>query len=122
MLAFIRVDLELFFNWNTTRSFTGYAFLAPAGEYEVVINSDDPQFGGFGLVDDKIHHFTMPDPLYSPSGKGWLQMYLPARTAQVLRRVKKAPAKSAAASKAKKSAKTAATSKSTASKTTAKKK
>ena len=122
VLAFMRGDLVFVFNWNPTRSFTGYGFLAPAGEYEVVINSDDPQFGGFGFVDDKIHHFTMPDPLYSPSGKGWLQMYLPTRTAQVLRRVKKAPAKSAAASKAKKSAKTAATSKSTASKTTAKKK
>ena len=89
ILAFMRGDLIFVFNWSPTRSFEGYGFLAPAGEYEVVLNSDDPKYGGFGLIDDKIHHFTQPDPLYSPSGKGWLKMYLPARTAQVLQVVKK---------------------------------
>ena len=56
------------------------------------------------MVDDKVHHFTQPDPLYSPSGKGWLKMYLPARTAQVLRMVKKGrkPAAKTAAKKTKK--------------------
>lgn len=89
VLAFRRGDLIFVFNWNPSQSFEGYGFLAPAGEYEVVLNSDDPQFGGFGLIDDKIHHFTAPDPLYSPAGKGWLKLYIPARTAQVLRMVKK---------------------------------
>ena len=91
ILAFRRGDLIFVFNWNPVRSFDGYGFLAPAGEYEVVLNSDDPQFGGFGLIDDNVHHFTQPDPLYSPAGKGWLQLYLPARTAQVLRMVRPKP-------------------------------
>lgn len=97
ILAFMRGDLIFVFNWSPTRSFEGYGFLAPAGEYEVVLNSDDTKYGGFGLVDDSIHHFTQPDPLYSPAGKGWLKMYLPARTAQVLKVVKKVrkPAKKA---------------------------
>ena len=89
ILAFMRGDLIFVFNWNPVRSFEGYGFLAPAGEYEVVLNSDDPRYGGFGMIDDSVHHFTQPDPLYSPSGKGWLKMYLPARTAQVLQVVKK---------------------------------
>jgi 1,4-alpha-glucan branching enzyme len=94
ILAFRRGDLIFVFNWNPSKSFTDYGFLAPAGEYEVVLNSDDPHFGGMGLTDDSVHHFTQPDPLYSPAGKGWLKLYIPPRTAQVLRlcktRVKKA--------------------------------
>ena len=106
ILAFRRGDLIFVFNWNPSRSFGDYGFLAPAGEYEVVLNSDDPEFGGLGLSDDSVHHFTQPDPLYSPSGKGWLKMYIPARTAQVLRLVKKRPARKPAASKTTKPAKT----------------
>ncbi|MDE6340680.1 MAG: 1,4-alpha-glucan-branching enzyme, partial [Muribaculaceae bacterium] len=49
------------------------------------------EFGGHGLVDDNVHHFTTPDPIYSPAGKGWLKMYIPARTAQILRMVKPRP-------------------------------
>ena len=102
VLAFRRGDLIFVFNWSPTRSFTDYGFLAPAGEYEVVLNSDDPDFGGHGLVDDSVHHFTQPDPLYTPSGKGWLKMYIPARTAQVLRMVKKRPGRKPAGKTTKK--------------------
>ena len=105
ILAFRRGDLIFVFNWSPSRSFSDYGFLAPAGEYEVVLNSDSPAFGGLGLTDDSIHHFTSPDPLYSPAGKGWLKLYIPARTAQVLRMVRKKPEagkKTAAQAKAKK--------------------
>ena len=91
VLAFMRGDLIFVFNWSPNKSFPGYGFLAPAGEYEVVLDSDSPAFGGHGLVDDSVHHFTQPDPLYTPAGKGWLKMYLPARTAQVLRMVRPKP-------------------------------
>lgn len=93
VLAFKRGDLVFVFNWNPSQSFTDYGFLAPAGEYEVVLDSDSEGFGGYNLLDDSVHHFTQPDPLYSPSGKGWLKLYLPARTAQVLRLVKPLPKK-----------------------------
>lgn len=89
ILAFRRGDHIFIFNWNPTQSFADYGFLAPAGEYEIVLNSDDPRYGGIGLTDDNIHHFTQPDPLYSPSGKGWLKIYIPARSAQVLKLVRK---------------------------------
>ncbi len=99
ILAFKRGDLIFVFNWSPNKSFSDYGFLAPAGEYEVVLNSDATEFGGFGLVDDSVHHFTTPDPLYSPAGKGWLKMYIPARTAQVLRVVKPRPGRKATAKK-----------------------
>ncbi len=91
VLAFMRGELIFVFNFSPTKSFADYGFLAPEGEYEVVLDSDSKHFGGFGNVDDSVHHFTAHDPLYQPAGKGWLKMYLPSRTAQVLRRVRKAP-------------------------------
>lgn len=89
VLAFKRGDLIFVFNFSPTQSFTDYGFLAPEGEYEAVLDTDAKIYGGFGNIDDTIHHFTSPDPLYKPSGKGWLKMYIPARTAQVLKVVKK---------------------------------
>ena len=87
ILALRRGDLIFIFNWSPAKSFDGYGILAPEGEYETVLDTDAMRFGGFGNVDDKVRHFTAPDPLYHPAGKGWLRLYLPARTAQVLRRI-----------------------------------
>ena len=39
--------------------------LAPEGEYEVILSSDNKDFGGFGNIDEGVHHFTQPDPLYA---------------------------------------------------------
>ena len=100
VLAFRRGDMIFVFNWNPTKSFSDYGMLAPAGEYEVILDSDSRAFGGHGFIDDSVHHFTQPDPLYAPSGKGWLKLYLPARTAQVLRMVRKRPARKPSAAKA----------------------
>ena len=73
------------FNFNPFKSFTGYGILAPAGKYKVGLSSDDKQFGGFGNIDDNVEHLTQHDELYAPTGKEWLRLYLPARSAQVLR-------------------------------------
>jgi 1,4-alpha-glucan branching enzyme len=84
ILAFRRNDLFFVFNFNPTQSFTGYGFLVPAGKYKVVLNTDHPQYGGFGLVDDTVEYFTVHDPLYEGEKKEWLKLYLPARTAMAL--------------------------------------
>ena len=88
VLALRRGDLVFVFNWSPTKSFTDYGFLAQQGEYEVLFSSDDKRFGGFGNIDDTVHHFTSPDPLYQPADKGWLRLYIPARTALVLRQMR----------------------------------
>lgn len=87
VLIFRRGDLIFAFNWNPTVSFTDYGVLALAGKYRVVLDSDTGVFGGLDRVDDTVEHFTMPDPVYSPQGKGWLKLYLPARSALVLKKV-----------------------------------
>jgi len=75
------------FNYNPARSFTDYGFLVPSGKYSVVLNTDAPRFGGFGLADDAIEHLTQYDGLYAGEQKEWLKLYLPARTAVVLRKI-----------------------------------
>ena len=85
VLAFKRGKLLFVFNFSPTKSFADYGFLVEAGEYEVVLNTDAKDFGGNGLVDDNVKHFTNYDPLYEKVGKGWLKLYIPARSAIVLR-------------------------------------
>ena len=85
VLAFKRGKLLFVFNWNPVKSFTDYGILAPEGSYVQVLDSDALEFGGNGLLDPKVKHFTQPDPLFAPTGKGWLKLYLPARTAIVLK-------------------------------------
>ena len=85
ILAYMRNELLFVYNFNPQKSYSDYGIPVPAGEYEIALNTDDRQFGGFGLNDDTIHHFTMYDPLYAKDNKGWLHLYLPARTALVMR-------------------------------------
>ncbi len=87
ILAFSRGDLVFVFNFSPTKSFVDYGFLVPTGSYEVVLNSDAPEFGGNGLTDDTITHFTNYDPLYVQDHKEWLKLYVPARTAMVLKKI-----------------------------------
>ncbi len=87
VLAYSRGDLIFIFNFNPTRSFADYGILAPAGEYVTILNSDNEQYGGYGLVDEQVHHFTLQPGIGEDSTLGWLKLYLPARNAQVLRRL-----------------------------------
>ncbi|MDE6323269.1 MAG: alpha amylase C-terminal domain-containing protein [Paramuribaculum sp.] len=87
VLAYSRGDLVFVFNFNPMKSFADYGILAQPGKYEVVLTTDDPAFGGYGNVATDVAHLTLNDPLYSPHGVEWLRLYLPARSAQVLRRV-----------------------------------
>ena len=88
ILAYQRKDLVFVFNFNPTKSFEGYGFLVKAGAYDVVLNTDAVEFGGNGLSDDSIRHFTNFDPVYKKDKKEWLKLYIPARSAVVLKKVK----------------------------------
>lgn len=88
VLAFMRKDLLFVFNFSPVNSYTDYGMIVPRGSYETIMSTDDAEFGGFNRIDKSIEHFTLPDPLYKKYRKEWLKLYLPARTAQVLRIVK----------------------------------
>ncbi len=87
VLAYSRNGLVFVFNFSFNRSFTDYGFMVKQGAYDVVLNTDNPAYGGHGLNDDSIRHFTNYDPLLARDGKGWLKLYLPARSALVLQKV-----------------------------------
>ena len=86
ILAYMRGDLLFVFNFSPDKSFTDYGFLVMEGSYKVVLNTDSSEFGGNHLTDDTIEHFTIPDALYTKQHKGWLKLYIPARTAVVLKK------------------------------------
>lgn len=89
VLAYKRGIYIFVFNLHPSKSFTDYGLLVESGSYELILNTDSKQYGGFGFVDESLVHWTNGDPLYNKENKGWLKLYLPARTAQVFRYRKK---------------------------------
>ncbi|MDR2058026.1 MAG: alpha amylase C-terminal domain-containing protein [Dysgonamonadaceae bacterium] len=87
VLAYRREDLLFVYNFNPILSFTGYGLLVPLGKYKITLNTDDPVFGGFGSIDNSVEYFTIEDPLYKDENKGWIKLYLPARTAIALKKL-----------------------------------
>ncbi len=70
------------FNFHPVNSYTGYFLPTPeAGEYEVVMSTDDFCFGGFGRVYHQRYETT------EVNGKPGILLYLPSRTAFALRKV-----------------------------------
>lgn len=86
ILAYMRGSLVFVFNFSPNRSYEGYGFRVPEGEYEVVLNTDAKVYGGNGLADDSVKHLTNFDPLLARDHKGWLKLYIPARSAVVLKK------------------------------------
>ncbi len=85
VLAFSRNDLLFVFNFNPVHSFTDYGIIAKKGEYHIVLNSDDKQFGGFGRIDETIPYVSTYEPaIENPQ----LKLYIPTRTGIVLKRLK----------------------------------
>lgn len=83
-IVFYRNGLIFAFNFSPNRSLTNV--LVPIFknvDYEVALCSDDFQYGGNGLV----HHMTYHSKKFN--GQNYVELYLPARTAVVLKEVKK---------------------------------
>ena len=86
VLAYKKGTALFIYNFDPTRSYEGYFVpVEEAGDYQVCLSSDDFDFGGQG----RIHHLTYTAQK-QPDGRIGFQMYLPSRTAVVL---KKLPAK-----------------------------
>jgi 1,4-alpha-glucan branching enzyme len=85
VFAFQRGELLFFFNFSPFRSYTDYGFMVKAGTYQYLLNTDDVKFGGKGFNDDTLKHLTIYDRDLAKDGKGWLKLYLPARSACVLK-------------------------------------
>jgi len=82
VLLLERAGLVFAFNFNPEHSFDNYGFAVPAGTYQVVLDSDAKEFGGFGRNDASVRHLTRPE-----AGEDRLYLYLPSRTVQVLKKI-----------------------------------
>jgi 1,4-alpha-glucan branching enzyme len=85
VLAFHRGLFLFIFNFNPNQSFTDYGIPLGAGKYKVVLNTDSGHFGGNDLVDEELSYYTLPSA--GITSQHYLKMYLPARTALVLKKV-----------------------------------
>lgn len=81
VMIFRRAGLLFAFNFSPGRSCEGYGFPAEAGQWRIELDTDWPQFGGFGRNDPSVKHFTLFE-----HGVNRLSLYLPSRTALVLSR------------------------------------
>jgi len=72
------------FNFDPTRSYNGYFVpVAEAGVYQVELSTDDHCYGGHG----RVYHQNYT-AVKQPDGRVGFQIYLPSRTATVLKKVK----------------------------------
>ena len=85
MLVFTKGDLVFIFNFHPTKSFDGYFIpVGKKGKYQVVLSSDDIQFGGYSRVD--ANHIY--NAWKTPADWVGFQCYVPSRTAIVLKKIK----------------------------------
>ncbi len=81
-LVFGRAGLIFAFNFNPDRSFPDYGFLVEHGKYSIILDSDQKKFGGQGRIDNSLVYASFAT---SEPHKGLLKIYLPARTAMVMK-------------------------------------
>ena len=89
VLIFKRRDCIFAANFNPTESFSDYGFAAPAGKYELALDTDEADYDGFSRIKKGESHLALAQKC--PNGPqeydSTLFLYLPARTMQVLRKV-----------------------------------
>ena len=82
VIVFERAGLLWIFNFHPSQSFTDYRVgVEESGTYQIVLDTDDKEFGGFGRNAKGTRFFTTP--FSWNNRKNFLQVYTPARTAIV---------------------------------------
>jgi len=87
LLGFERAGLVFLFSFNPTQSFPDYPVDLQPGEYDLILDSDAKDFGGHGRIQPGQTYFTRPAPLPDGAIRNRATVYLPTRTALVLRRI-----------------------------------
>jgi len=85
ILAYQRGDLLFITNLHPYKSFTGYGMMVDKGNYQIILNSDNVKFGGYGHINEKLDYLTQKG-LEKNTDLEWLKLYLPSRTSLVLKK------------------------------------
>lgn len=73
VIAFERAGLLFAFNFHPNQSFKDYRIgVDVAGAYQIVLNTDNGEYGGFDRIDKSTKHFT--DPLGYCGRKNFVQV------------------------------------------------
>ena len=82
VLAYQKGNAVFIFNFAPDRSYEGYFIpMSEAGEYQVVMSSDDDCYGGHGRIAHQSYSTEVRE-----DGTAGFQIYLPSRTCLVLRK------------------------------------
>jgi 1,4-alpha-glucan branching enzyme len=84
IIVFSRGGFLFIFSFNPDRSFPDYEFDTAKGQYQVILSSDDFEFGGQNRIDKNYVYQTHSMPGNNKDNKNILSIYIPARTAMVL--------------------------------------
>lgn len=85
VIVFERGGLFFFFNFHASESYVDFGPEVPPGTYRQLLNVDAPEFGGHGRIESGTCHV----PVMEMDGKNKryrVKVYLPCRSALVLRR------------------------------------
>jgi len=85
LLVFERGALVFLFNFHSEASVTDYPVLVPPGAYRLVMDSDEPRFGGQGRIQPG-QTFELLTEMRGNELCTVIKVYLPCRTAMVLER------------------------------------
>jgi 1,4-alpha-glucan branching enzyme len=84
VLVFRRGPLVWVFNFHAEESYPDYRIGVPdPADYRLVLATDDAAFGGFGRVTTGQTYPRQQEPAHGRAQS--IQLYLPARSAQVIR-------------------------------------
>ena len=84
VLAFKRGDYLMVFNFNPSKSFTGYGIPMEPSKYKIIFDTDESRFGGQDRIDKSMTYYTVPSG--GMGSQHYLNLYLPSRTAIVLKK------------------------------------
>lgn len=85
ILAFEREDYIFVFNFSPTLHFDEYRIPINPGKYELVLSTDNSNFGGFDRIEEKVYYSTAGQT-YTSLKANYLQIVLPAQTGLVFQR------------------------------------
>ncbi len=87
VLAFYRDGLVFVFNFSATESYTDYGVMVPpgGGTYRLALDSDAKKYGGFGRLAAN-QRYQAENVLVGDEMIRQIKLYLPSRTALILRR------------------------------------
>ncbi|KJS30686.1 MAG: 1,4-alpha-glucan branching protein [Desulfatitalea sp. BRH_c12] len=90
IMIFERAGLIWAFNFHPNDSFSDYRFPAPPGQYRIILDADAPEYGGFNRIARDLTHFTVATD-HAPGNAQYLSLYLPNRSATVLKPTENKP-------------------------------